>query len=357
MPIKLKTDKGGEFIGPLIRNFCAAHGIQPVFTTTESSASNGRAERAIRTLVEKTRCLLIWSGLPMYLWPFAMQTSAYIKNRLPTSSQSGKTPYQKFFKKKPSYEHLRTFGCLCFYREFEDKLSPISRPAVFVGYGTTNTHYRVYDPNKKSAIVVRDIKFDETTPGSSLFSFKVTDYGKYFPFNHEADLLIPKERPDPLSTLHPLSVPLTFFNNKLTHQSEASSSSLKEPESLTLSSHDSAENRTSSTNASPSPQSPRRSTRSTKGNRYEAVMKTIHSNLAQFEPKNITQALENEDWKRSAVDELNSIKEQQVFELVQRPANTNVIGSKWVFKNKVDQNGIIVRIKTRLVTQGYTQIE
>jgi hypothetical protein len=34
-----------------------------------------------------------------------------------------------------------------------------------------------------------------------------------------------------------------------------------------------------------------------------------------------------------------------------------VIGTKWVFRNKQDQDGIVVRNKTRLVAQGYTQIE
>jgi hypothetical protein len=43
--------------------------------------------------------------------------------------------------------------------------------------------------------------------------------------------------------------------------------------------------------------------------------------------------------------------------LVKRPSDHNVIGRKWVFRNKQDKNGVIVRNKARLVTQGYTQIE
>jgi hypothetical protein len=40
--------------------------------------------------------------------------------------------------------------------------------------------------------------------------------------------------------------------------------------------------------------------------------------------------------------------------LVERPKNYNVIGTKWVFRNKQDENGIVVRNKARLVAQGYT---
>jgi hypothetical protein len=41
---------------------------------------------------------------------------------------------------------------------------------------------------------------------------------------------------------------------------------------------------------------------------------------------------------------------------VQRP-NTNVIGTKWVFQNKQDKNGMVTRNKARLVAQGFTQVE
>ena len=41
---------------------------------------------------------------------------------------------------------------------------------------------------------------------------------------------------------------------------------------------------------------------------------------------------------------------------MERP-NTNVIGTKWVFRNKQDENGVVTRNKARLVAQGLTQVE
>jgi hypothetical protein len=56
-------------------------------------------------------------------------------------------------------------------------------------------------------------------------------------------------------------------------------------------------------------------------------------------------------------EELNNFTHNEVCELVKRPSDRNVIGTKWVLYNKQDENGVIVRNKERLVAQGYTQVE
>ena len=56
-------------------------------------------------------------------------------------------------------------------------------------------------------------------------------------------------------------------------------------------------------------------------------------------------------------DELNQIKRNQTWELVPRPKNKNVIGTKWVFRNKLNEDGKVVRNKVRLVCKGYAHVE
>jgi hypothetical protein len=56
-------------------------------------------------------------------------------------------------------------------------------------------------------------------------------------------------------------------------------------------------------------------------------------------------------------EELDQIEKNDTWELVPRPIDKNVIGSKWVYKNKMNEQGNIVTNKARLVCKGYAQIE
>jgi hypothetical protein len=79
--------------------------------------------------------------------------------------------------------------------------------------------------------------------------------------------------------------------------------------------------------------------------------------VSTFEPKNVKEALTDEFWIDAMQEELNQFKRNEVWDLVARPGGVNVIGKKWIYKNKSDEKGIITRNKARLVAQGYTQVE
>ncbi|KAE8713386.1 hypothetical protein F3Y22_tig00110210pilonHSYRG00021 [Hibiscus syriacus] len=74
-----------------------------------------------------------------------------------------------------------------------------------------------------------------------------------------------------------------------------------------------------------------------------------------IEPKNIKEALNDEHWIMAMQEELNQFERSKVCTLVERPSNKSTVGTRWVFRNKLDESGNIVRNKARLVAQGYTQ--
>ncbi|GJZ62251.1 retrovirus-related pol polyprotein from transposon TNT 1-94 [Tanacetum coccineum] len=79
--------------------------------------------------------------------------------------------------------------------------------------------------------------------------------------------------------------------------------------------------------------------------------------ISTIEPKNVNEALGDESWIVAMQEELNQFVANDVWELVPQPRNMTIIGTKWVFRNKLDENGVVSQNKARLVAQGYNQQE
>ncbi|GKE12269.1 putative ribonuclease H-like domain-containing protein [Tanacetum coccineum] len=79
--------------------------------------------------------------------------------------------------------------------------------------------------------------------------------------------------------------------------------------------------------------------------------------LSQMEPKKLVQVLKDPSWVEAMQDELLQFKLLKVWTLVDLPREKRAIGTKWVFRNKKDERGIVVKNKARLVIQGHTQEE
>ena len=67
------------------------------------------------------------------------------------------------------------------------------------------------------------------------------------------------------------------------------------------------------------------------------------------EPKNVKEALNDDHWIIPMQEELNQFERSKVWNLVPRPNDHSIIGTKWIFRNKMDEHSNIVRNKARLV--------
>ena len=89
--------------------------------------------------------------------------------------------------------------------------------------------------------------------------------------------------------------------------------------------------------------------------RFKVLNVITHScYLSQVEPKKVDEALQDANWINSMHEELHQFVWNDVWELLPRSKGVNVISTKWIFKNKSDEHGTIIRNKSRLVAQGYT---
>nr|GEV83927.1 retrovirus-related Pol polyprotein from transposon TNT 1-94 [Tanacetum cinerariifolium] len=75
------------------------------------------------------------------------------------------------------------------------------------------------------------------------------------------------------------------------------------------------------------------------------------------ESKKVSKPLNHPGWVDAMQDEVNQFSRNKVWTLVPTPYGKTIIGSKWVFRNKRDENGIVIKNKARLVAQGYNQQE
>nr|GEW12148.1 hypothetical protein [Tanacetum cinerariifolium] len=88
----------------------------------------------------------------------------------------------------------------------------------------------------------------------------------------------------------------------------------------------------------------------------EADFDNLETSITE-EPKRVHQALKDPSWIKAMPEELLQFKMQKVWVLVDLPHGKRAIGTKWVYGNKKDETGIVIRNKARLVAQGHTQEE
>ncbi|KAI3716049.1 hypothetical protein L6452_23102 [Arctium lappa] len=79
--------------------------------------------------------------------------------------------------------------------------------------------------------------------------------------------------------------------------------------------------------------------------------------LSQIEPKKVYDAMKDPSWIEAMQEELLQFLLQGVWDLVDLPKRHRAIGPRWIFRNKKDERGIVIKNKARLVAQGYTQEE
>ncbi|GKU91768.1 hypothetical protein SLEP1_g5591 [Rubroshorea leprosula] len=110
------------------------------------------------------RCLLFEKNLPRKFWAEAVNTSVYLLNRVQTKALDRKTPYEVWFRIKPTIRHLKVFGCICYMHipdAKRDKLDHRAEVGIFIGYSSQSKGYRVFNVRTGKIEVSRNVKFNE----------------------------------------------------------------------------------------------------------------------------------------------------------------------------------------------------
>ena len=339
----IRSDNGGEFVNSKFVEMCNKRGYRHEFSTPRTPQQNGVVERKNRTLQEMARSMLHEFDLPKCLWAEAVNTASYIINRVSIRPIAKKTPYELWKNRKPTIAHFRVFGVKCYVLDEGPKLTKFdskSQKGIFVGYSKTSKGYRIYLPKSKTVVESIHVKFDEYT---NLEAEKGYDHvgdqegqsGE--PITTNVQRITIQEEEDNI-----LNQDIGDHGSEPMHEEEQP---YQVPEELReVPSHP-------LTNVIGNPREGVRT-------RSSSLHQIAHcAFVSQIEPKNFKEANQEPNWISAMQEELMQFKRNQVWELVDRPIGRKIIGTKWVFRNKMDENGNVIRNKARLVAQGYNQQE
>ena len=107
---KWMSDAGGEYTSKAFINLLKDKGIEILQSVPHAHQQNGRAERIIRTLMEKAETMRLQACLPQSWWEFALNHATHVYNRTPSRRLEWRTPSKWLSGIRPSVEHLRVFG-------------------------------------------------------------------------------------------------------------------------------------------------------------------------------------------------------------------------------------------------------
>ncbi|GJU57855.1 retrovirus-related pol polyprotein from transposon TNT 1-94 [Tanacetum coccineum] len=321
--VSIRTDHGREFDNEVqFGEFCNANGITHNFSAPRTPQSNGVVERKNRTLQEMSRTMLNEQSLPQKFWCNAVDTSTYILNRILIRAILGKTPYELLRGRKPTLDYFRVFGSKCFILNTKDyltKFDPKSYEGIFLGYSQNSKAYIILNKHTRKVEESLNVTFDETPPPSKTSPLVDDD------LDEEEAIKVTEKK-----NLENDIVDETLEIDEIVNIKESRNHPLE----------------------------------NVIGNLNQRTLRSQAQNQSNFfcfistiEPKNVNEALTDDSWIVAMQEELNQFIANDVWELVPQPRNMTIIGTKWVFRNKLDENGIVSRNKARLVAQGYNQQE
>ncbi|WVZ51648.1 hypothetical protein U9M48_002770, partial [Paspalum notatum var. saurae] len=326
----IRSDNGGEFRNSRFENFCRDLSLEHQFSSPYTLPQNGVVERKNRTLVEMARTMLDEHRTPRRFWAEAVNTACYIANRIFLRAFLGKTSYELRFRSSPTCFVLKKAGHL-------DKFESRCLDGIFLGYASSSRAFRVWILEAKQVVETCEVSFDETMPCTTpAFELSGDDEEGTPIFEDEEGAVndgdtgatAPAVAPAPSATSSDdEGGPLPTASSSLPRQSKL----MRRPDPPRTRGEVTSE-------IVPSRQVRR-------DHPPHGMIGDIHRRVTSSSRVNAMH------------EELENFERNHIRDFVELPPNRRPIGTKWVFKNKQGEDGMVVRNKARLVAQGFCQKE
>ncbi|GJU83420.1 retrovirus-related pol polyprotein from transposon TNT 1-94 [Tanacetum coccineum] len=317
---QLRTDNGTEFRNSILVNFCDEKRIY--FSTPYTPKQNGVAERKNRTLIEAARTMLAGSVFSKQYWIEAVATACYTQNRSTIVKRHLKTPYEIFRGTIPNIDFLYVFGCPFYIYNHKDYLGKFNEKAddgYFLGYSLVFKVFRVFNTRRQQTKETYHITFDESTNAIKLtkpsFDNIIIVESKRYPLYEYLHHYEPSQRQSHDKHIKLVNIIGDLGAEMLTRAMAKELSAASD---------------------------------------HECIFVDF---LSEEEPKKVFEALKHLGWVDAMQEELNQFIRNKVWTLVPTPYGKTIIGSKWVFRNKRDETGIVIEKQgeTCFDLKGYSE--
>ena len=327
----IRHDNAKEFVEGIFGNTMRRMGVEVQLSVAYEHEQNGMAENSNRVVMDKSRTILLESGLYKSFWPDAVLTAVFATNRSPHRGSEG-VPIEKFSSNRVNVSNLRVFGSWCWARvpseklRGRNKLEPRAILGRFLGYANGGHAYRIMLFGTGEVIVSTNVKFDEFAKQNP----ESTTIAQSGDQHMEWDL---SSNVDPDDESEP---------EKLIEQSEVGTQELEDVPAV---------------ETTPSRQQPSAAAARSEQRRSSRIPMATREwwRVDSRNPVHFAYAETMGDpLKRiTARDkEIDTIKHYGTWELVEKPKDRKAVSCKWVDTIKKDGT-----YKSRLVVRGFTQVQ
>ena len=352
-PKIFRSDRGTEYLNVKLQDYFKKEGIKTQTTVGYAPEQNGVAERKNRTLVEAARTMLIDSGLPKYLWTEAINEANYNLNRV-LSKNNTNSAFEKFYSKTQTFNDFHEFGSQVYVMipdVYRKKLDIKARSCLYVGHDNQAKGYRVYDPVSRTVKLSRNVVFIKKKAQNKEpreitikdpFEIQINDISAFTENKNK----IPNEA--------------VIQNEELNEDEEEEFHDAEEIIQQPVQELNPAINVQNQANEVPNQveRLNQRPVRSNAGKLPARFADYEVNNIQHSEPRNYKEAIqcsEKDKWMEAMNEEIKCLNNNNTWDLVDLPESRRAVGSKWVFKKKLDENNQVISHKARLVAQGFSQ--
>ncbi|GJT96901.1 putative ribonuclease H-like domain-containing protein [Tanacetum coccineum] len=359
----IRCDNGTEFKNKVMSEFCEKKGIKREFSIARTPQQNGIAKRRNRTLIEVAITMLADSKLPTTFWAEAVNTACYVQNRVLVGKPYNKTPYELFRGRTPSLSFMKPFGCHITILNTLDHLGKFDvkfDDGFFVGYSLNSKAFRVYNIRTRKVEENLHVRFLEDKPiiaGTkesigACHSSEETGSSQYYilmPLWKDGSLFdssskdASNDEPQPSNDAEKKDDEGGIDDQEMTKNS-AQDINTAGPSINTASINFNTGSLNINTVSPTVPTAP-----------LESTYVDFFGDESELDLSNIATTYPVPTTPNTRIHKDHSLDHMIVWTLVDLPYGKRVIGTKWVYINKKDERGIVIRNKVRLVAQGYTQ--